>query len=392
MSSGTPAWDAIVVGSGPAGATAARHLARGGSRVLILEKQSWPRYKTCGGGLVARTRRLLDIGIDEAIEVEAHRAEIHLWDADAEFTVDRDDPLVSMTMRSQLDDVVTSAALRAGAQSRTECGVSHVERQEGTIAVAAGDEIFHTRFLIVADGAAGPSAALAGWPPHPRLIPALESEIDVDPDTYARFVGIARFDFGVIPAGYAWIFPKAERLSVGCLSYNRRRPDLKRHLHTYLQSLEISPRAQQSFGFVIPVAPRARRLAEGGVLLTGDAAGLVDPVTCEGISHAILSGQFAAQAILDRPNEPEGACHRYQQLLSSSVLPELRAARLLAGLLYQMPRIRRLAFRRVGHSLAEVMVDVISGELTYRQLVSSPSRYLRAFQGMMRRPGAYPNG
>lgn len=378
MAAGHAVWDAIVAGSGPAGATAALCLASRGRRVLILEKQSWPRYKTCGGGLVSKAGRLLDVEIAGSVEVEAHRAELHVQDADRSFSVTRDTPLVNLTMRADLDEALARAALEAGAAMETSCGVDGLEVEPDNLRIHSGQRVFLARYLIGADGAAGAIAQLAGWAPHRRMVPAVESELCVDPQTHRRFQDAARFDFGVVPKGYAWVFPKRQGLSVGCLSYERRKPDLKAHLSTYLQSLEIQPLERQDHGFVIPVTPRASRLAGRRCLLTGDSAGLADPVTCEGISNAILSGRLAAEAILDCGSETEAVVGTYQRALESHILQELRYARGLARLLYETPRVRRFVLHRLGPSLCEAMVGVITGEQTYRQLVLSPARYLRA--------------
>lgn len=383
MHSGSSLWDAIIVGGGPAGATAALELARHGLRVAILEKESWPRYKTCGGGLVWRARRQLDMPMVDAIDAEARVAELHSHDLAATFSVSRPHPLVSMTMRSALDDLLTTAAVQIGAEMHTSCEVTHIDRRGDHLSIVASGRSFQSRYLVAADGAAGATAPLTGWRCHPILIPALESEIHVDQETFERFSGIARFDFGLIPAGYAWVFPKRETLSVGCLSWQRQKPGLKKRLANYLDRLDIRPQATEDHGFVIPVAPRARRLASERVLLTGDSAGLADPVTCEGISNAILSGRLAAAAIADHTARPERVVQAYQDSLETYLLKELRAARWLAKLLYERPRLRRFAFRRLGQPLSEAMAEIISGELEYRDLLTRPSTYWRALTSLL---------
>jgi geranylgeranyl reductase family protein len=392
MSAGTSLRDAIVVGGGPAGASAARDLARRGHRVLILERSPWPRYKTCGGGLVWRARRRLDIDLQPAVERQVYRAELHLHDADLDFAVERREPLITMTMRSALDAQLITAARADGAEMLARAPVTRLSSRRDFVEVEAAGRIYRARFVVVADGAAGGCADLMGWSGQPWVIPALESELTVDRSTHERFANVARFDFPVGLAGYAWVFPKRAGLSVGCLSRHRRRPALRRLLETYLERLDIQPLQRQDHGFVIPVRPRSRNLAHDRILLTGDAAGLADPVTCEGISSAILSGQLAAESLVSADFDPGAVAADYMRALERTILAELRLARPLAWLLFEAPRSRRLFFGRLGQPLSEAMADIIAGERTYRDLLTSSSSYREALRHWRRATDTYPKG
>ena len=375
-------WDAAVVGAGPAGAVCARELALSGHRVALLEKHPWPRYKTCGGGLIGRATTHLADDLEPVIERRTLSAVLSMADLGTSFTVTRDRPVVSMTMRSDLDALLVRRAIDAGATFESEALLTGLDRNSGGWRIGLGSHGLTARCVVAADGATGPVAQLAGWSGHRHLVPALESEIEVDQETFLRFDAAARFDFGLVPDGYAWIFPKAGHLSIGCLSFRSRRPHLRQQLERYLEILGIRPLSREDHGFVIPVAPRAPTLARDGVLLTGDAAGLADPVTCEGISNAMISGRLAAQAITESPGDRASTI--YQASLRSSLLAELKVARFLARLLYLRPGLRRFVFRRLGSPLSEAMTALISGELNYRDLVSSPGRLWRGALGLTR--------
>ncbi len=368
----------IVVGAGPAGATCARVLAEGGREVTLIDRARPPRYKTCGGGLVGRALRHLDLDVSPALETSCKRLELHLADSDRPATVERDDARVGMMMRADFDRYLVEAAVAAGAELDAPTTVEGLSRRTGGGWIVRTDrEERRARWLIAADGASSPVARAAGWPRHRHLVPAIESEIRVPPAVHARFAGTARFDFGPVPAGYAWVFPKAGHLSVGCMSTDRRpNPPLRSSLDRYLEFLALEPIAERADrGWVIPVRPRARSLARDGVLLTGDAAGLADPIACEGISNAVLSGRLAAEAVA-RPG-PGGVERTYERSLERHLLPELRSARWLAQALYRHPRLRRRALGRFRDELCEVMADVFAGTRSVRSLVSRPGSYLR---------------
>src|SRR5256712_805860 len=343
-------FDVAVVGAGPAGATAALTLARRGLSVALLERDALPRYKTCGGGLVGRALALLPPDVERVLERRCGQAELHLLDANQHYRATRDPPgppIMAMTMRDRLDPVLASAAAAAGAALRAPCTVSGVSLEPRHVRVDTDAGPVTAAFVIAADGATGDLARLAGWSDGRHLIPALEYEVRVDDATLDRFARVPRFDVGIIPHGYAWVFPKTAHLSVGVLTTHRGAINLHRHLEEYLRVIGLAPQSMARHGFVIPVRPRAGPLARERMLLAGDAAGLADPVTAEGISLAARSGGLAADAIIASALDPPRARAGYHAALRP-MLTELRVARTLARLLYEHPRARRWMFRRVG--------------------------------------------
>jgi len=364
----SPMFDVAVVGSGPAGATAARELAARGLRVALLERETLPRYKTCGGGLVSRAVELLPADVQGVIERNCVTAELHLLDRDMHFRAARTPAFISMTMRDRLDHTLATAAVVSGAELRAPCRVTGLHHERAGIRLDTDRGVVSASFVIAADGAGSDVARLAGWTDGRHLIPALEYEVQVDRATLDRFAGTPRFDVGLVPYGYAWVFPKAAHLSVGVLTAHRGPINLHRHLEEYLRAIRLVPRAMRRHGFVIPVRPRAGPLARGRVLLTGDAAGLADPLTAEGISPAARSGRLAARAIQEgweTRSDPAWVSETYGTLLRP-MLADLRVARWLARLLYDHPRTRAWLFRRMGQRLVEAITDVFLGVRTYR--------------------------
>ena len=153
---------------------------------------------------------------------------------------------------------------------------------------------------------------------------------------------------------------------------------LQKALEDYFGLLGIrEPLKVEKHGYVIPVTPRKEALGRGRILLTGDAAGLVDPVTAEGITHAILSGQLAAQALIDCAFDAAKVADEYQSRLEKQVLSELKAGRFLARLLYEHPRLCGWTFRRHGRALSELVTDVVTGKRTYRDALFKPTNWLK---------------
>jgi len=361
-------FDVAVVGSGPAGATAARSLAGRGLKVALLEREALPRYKTCGGGLVARAFDILPPEVRGVVEHHCEIAELHLLDRDMHFRAVRTPAFISMTMRDRLDHTLATAAVASGAELRAPCQVTGLRPERAGIRLDTDRGVVSASFVIAADGAGSDVARLAGWTDGRHLIPALEYEVQVDRATLDRFAGAPRFDVGLVPYGYAWVFPKAAHLSVGVLTAHRGSINLHRHLEDYLRAIGLVPRSMRRHGFVIPVRPRAGPLARGRVLLTGDAAGLADPLTAEGISLAARSGWFAAEAIHGAwaaGLDPRRVGAAYTRLLRP-MLADLRVGRWLARLLYDHPRARAWIFRRRGQRLVEAITDVFLGVRTYR--------------------------
>jgi geranylgeranyl reductase family protein len=371
--------DAAVVGAGPAGASAARGLAEAGARVVLIEKRAVPRYKTCGGGVVGRALSGLPSAVRAAVEATAverlcHTAELDLGDEGLRYRTRRERPLISMVMRDRFDAALVAAAERAGAEVRPRCAVRDVVARADRIELETTGGPVVARFVVAADGATSETARSAGWTPPRPCAPALEAEVRVSDADFARLAGAARFDFGPVAAGYGWVFPKRDHLSIGVCTM-RSGINLNVSLARYLDTLGLTrPAHVEKHGFFIPLGPRAEGLVRGRVLLAGDAAGLADPVTGEGISAAIESGTFAARAIVEGGGEPARVGEHYDRALGA-LRREVRIGRALARLTYDLPRLRRWVFRIHGQALAEGMTAVLMGDRTYAGLLSRARTY-----------------
>ena len=383
-------YDVIVVGSGPAGACAAWRLAKAGLSVAVIEKAVLPRYKTCGGGIVGRAMSALPMDVRQVAEQDCHTAQLNVHDAELSFTTHRLTPIVSMTMRSRFDFAILSAAQAAGAAVHQRCAVENISFHGDFVALDTSAGWMNAKFLVAADGALGTVARKMDPADGRVLIPALEYEVTIPHDLLDRFHGTARFDFGLLPQGYAWAFPKKDHLSIGVLSMAQRGNDLKQTIARYLDLLGCGFATKiERHGFVIPIRPRRGPFIDKRILLVGDAAGFADPVTGEGISFAIRSGLLAAQALIDSQLDDESARNAYTRSVTEAILPEMRTGRVLARLLYNFPRTRSWAFSQLGQRLCEAVTDVMAGKRQYRDLRFKPRTLLRLLSPIWSRNSAH---
>jgi geranylgeranyl reductase family protein len=380
--SAADSFDVAVVGSGPAGACSARLLARAGLRTIILEKCEVPRYKTCGGGVVARGLALLGLSSIPVAQRLCHAAEFVLAD-ELSFRVERPYPVVYMTMRDEFDAWLTQLARDAGAELRTQCAVEDVTISPERVCLHTSSGDVLARYVVAADGASGPLAKKAGFPERRRVAAALELEVRVPAADFDRLSETARFDFPPVPGGYAWSFPKRSHLSMGVGLLNRGAAvvNLNQCFDRYLADLGIGKHEVIArHGFVIPTAPRDKILARGRICLVGDSAGLADPISAEGITPALQSATLAARAIIAGFPDPAAIAGEYHAALAREVLPELFLGRQLARLLFDFPRLRNRLFRWRGQMLAEAMTHVIAGKATYKSLLASFENYATLIQ------------
>jgi geranylgeranyl reductase family protein len=374
-------YDVAVVGSGPAGAMSALSLAREGVRVVVIEKENLPRRKTCGGGVVRKARELLPVEVTGAIERECHVAEVNLVSAPLHFTSKREEPMVSMTMRENFDFLLISAAKEAGAEVRERCLVQDVSIHADKVEVVTNNGSLFSGFVVAADGAKSIVAKKSGWKETRNLAPALECEVAVSDESLESLSGAVRFDFGLIPSGYAWTFPKKDHLCMGVLSMRPGPMKLNRIFEQYLELINLDGVLTiKRRGSLIPVSPRKDGFVQNKVLLTGDAAGLVDPVLGEGITSAILSGMIAAKALLQGALDEGKVKAFYEYELSRKILQELRLGRALAKLIYDYPGLLRRLLALYGQEFTEAVTDVVTGEKTYKKLFSTPGNYLHLFR------------
>jgi len=359
-------FDVAIIGSGPSGASTAFYLAEKGISTVIIEKEMLPRYKTCGGGFVFRGRKNMPFDISEVVEREFFEVDMY-FGSKLHFKSKREKPVISMIMRDAFDHLLIKKAQELGVTLLENHKLTDLEFKEEKVILKTSLTEISAKFVIAADGVLSTTAKLAGWKTDTRkLIPALEYEVEVLKEDFDRLSKEVRFDIDAVPSGYAWCFPKKNHLSLGVLTTKRSKINLKEYYATYLKKLGIDTIISESLhGFQIPVAPRTDGFFKNNVFLIGDAAGFAEPITAEGISNAILSGKYLAEALIESDLNSERANDLYAKKLNFKMLPELHSGVELAKYFYTKNPLKNLLFKKYGQYFADKMVDVFLEEKAF---------------------------
>jgi geranylgeranyl reductase family protein len=371
-------FDCIVVGAGPAGGTAAYHLAKKGRSVLVLEKETLPRYKPCGGGVSPIVAEWFDFDFSPAISLKIKTIR-YTWNMGDVVEADLQTPEpLWMVRRDIFDHFLIQQAQKQGAQLQENTAVTGIEFKADSWQVNTANGSVRGRYLIAADGAKGPMAQWLGFKDRKRRIAgALEAEALMEIAT----PNTLHLELGLVKNGYLWNFPKADGYSIGIgMFQGGGNQNLRAIAKEYSHLFGIDFDALRQYGHPICAWEGNQTLHTQNALLVGEAACVIDPLTAEGIRPSMFSGLKASEAIDAALSGDINALEHYSQVMAEEWGAEMQWALRLAKLFYRLPKVgyrvgvhQPAATRRVG--------QILSGQIGYRDVAHTAIQ--RLTQGLL---------
>jgi geranylgeranyl reductase family protein len=371
-------FDVLVVGAGPAGSATAIHLARAGASVLLADKARFPRDKPCGGGLTGRALRHLPCPVDPVVEHVVDRMVVRAAYG-RKVTRQSGERLIDMTQRRRLDLHLAEQAAAAGAGFRDGAAVDSVEIHNDDVAARVDGTSVRASFLVGADGANGIVAKATGLGDGIVRGVALEGNVPWSALGREPYDRTAWVELGIVPGGYGWVFPKGDHANLGVGGWMTEGPNLRDHLDRLVREHGVDSTALESVrGHRLPMRVLGAPARTGRVLLVGDAAGLVDPLSGDGMYEAFVSAELAAAAILD------GRPETYEEALSAALDHHAAASWKAKRAADRYPRACLWALRAPG--VFDAVAGLLRGDLAHpseaRGLARPP---LRALSRLARR-------
>ena len=361
-------YDVIIIGGGPSGASAGRRAGKLGLNTLLLEKEEFPRYKPCGGGLSEHAISNLDFELpQEIIEWEVTGVKVVFKD---QFTkVYTDHRMVAIVSRKEFDNLLLEKAKETGIQVNTGEKVLCCREMSDCVEIKTEKNVYQARFAIVAEGAHGlvktcvrPADTRAEyWICVVTEVPSEDKEIE------ERLQNNVEIHFGVAAGGYGWIFPHKTYYSVGIGGVAKDFPHPKDSMLDFLRQNGFTGN-YKLHGHKIPAGGIKRKIAGSRVLLSGDAAGFVDAYSGEGLPYAIISGQFAAEVIAGiclGDGNPEDL-RRYESLCQAEFGTHLKYSLMFSRIMHRFPDLTFKIFAS-NEKMANKYLEIVDSRLNYKE-------------------------
>lgn len=361
-------FDVIVIGAGPAGSTAGYHLASAGLSVLILDKARFPRRKVCGGALTKRGLEALPFNITSLIHRTVNWGYVSFRGRKI-CTIHSEEPLSYLVERTTFDDFLLLKAIEAGATWRQGERVIGVSQYVDRVTVNTATESYQGRFVVGADGIHSLTASQTGLLPDGTSSLCYEARMAIPADPKRTMTDTITFDFGTLPWGYGWVFPKRDHLNVGVFHNWPGKRTTRKHLLRYIRQ---HPGLQEADildirAFPGPTGGTPGPVHQGRILLAGDAAHLADPWLGEGISYAIISGRMAAEAINEQMDNDLPDLSSYSKRINQEFVNQFIYARkmsVLVNLFYFL----NVHFLKRSPTLQMFVIDLLRGERSYQEI------------------------
>ncbi|MDX6451921.1 MAG: hypothetical protein QOH16_1970 [Gaiellaceae bacterium] len=332
--------------------------------MLLVDKATFPRDKPCGGGLTVRAVRQCPIDPSPVVEAEVDVLELRFRYRDA---VERRaaEPVIRMTQRRRLDAFLLDAARERG-----------VEVREGTtidVTRAPADVV------IGADGANGTTARAFGLGAGIVHGVAYEGNIPYGVISKERYGRRAVVELGEIPGGYGWVFAKGDHVNVGVGAWQSEGPRIREHLARVCLAHNLDPHQLESVrGHRLPMRRPGARIAGEHALLVGDAAGLIDPISGDGMYECFVSSKLATAAALDLLGGRASSLEPYEAAIEAALMPLHNASWTLKQALDRWPRLSwRLARTQLlWQTVEQLLLGQLSAPTEQRGLARLPLRAL----------------
>ena len=362
-------FDVAIIGAGPAGTAAAYYLAKAGRNVLLVDRASFPRKKVCGGGVTARAFNIAGDLLKDFPFNLVSKVYFNEKRTGIEIVIEKEKPFIFMTEREEFDNYLLKKAINSGVVFYSNFEVADFKK--GKI-FSKENTTIQADFIIAANGANG--YFIKRNKKYLKLVPALEVKIDKEmfPNHFGELQ--TRFDFGIPDGGYAWIFVKKNSASVGVANVANKKVNLNDVLREYLKSFGFLNDKLKFNGYFVPLLKSNLSSCQEWALLTGDALGVADPITLEGIAPAMLTGKLAAEAVLSASSS-EQACKIYSQKVKNEIYKELKYAKIVSKIIYEHPHLRKFLMKNYGSRLAEKMAQVILHETKYSDEFRNKNNY-----------------